>query len=139
MAHRSRKGKNDRTISLRPIVTAINWRQIRIDELKSTRHGYHDAEEVDPVTLWMTADDWYALGITPGMLPREGYYMTMNGTRLYEDDDDMIRQAELFVNFKPDKMVTAINTVWDIYGSRFDLSGQDLIITLTGRFRHSNR
>ena len=47
----------------------------------------------------------------------------MNGTRLYEDDDDMIRQAELFVNFKPDKMVPAINTVWDIYGSRFDLSG----------------
>ena len=118
-----KEGIYDRTISLRPIVTAINWRQIRTDELKSTRHGYHDAEEVDPVTLWMTADDWCALGIAPGMLPREGYYMTMNGTRLYEDDYEILRQTELFVNFKPDKMVSAINAVWDIYGSRFDLSG----------------
>jgi hypothetical protein len=64
----------------------------------------------------MTADDWYALGIALGMLPREGCCMTLNGTRFYEEDNDMIRQAVLFVNFKPDNMVPAINAaVGDIH------------------------
>ncbi len=45
-----------------------------------------------------------------------------NRTRLYVDDDEMLRKAEFIVNFKPNKIVPAINAVWDIFDGKIDLS-----------------